>query len=419
MGFFLRWFSNPQLSDPVEKRNFINVQVDAIGVGLASAAAPFLPVFLTRLGASNFEVGLLTSMPALTGFLLAIPLGRFLQNQRRVVPWFSGTRLGVLSCYALTGLVTMIVPPEGRVLAVLLIWALATLPQTLLSITFSVVMNAVAGPKGRFELMSRRWSILGFTQAAAVFLIGQVLEVIGFPVNYQAVFIGLSIGSLLSYYFSSHIDIPPVEPMPNLGHSSFFGQYVDYWRLIRTEKPFLSFVAKRFIFLTGTTLATPLFPLYYVRVVDAPDSWIAAISTAQTAVMILGYFYWTRQSRHRGTRPVLVWTTLGLSLYPMLVAATAKVEWIALLAGVAGIFQAGLDLVFFDELMNTVPPQYSATFVSFAQSLQYFSSIISPLVGTLLADTLGIGAGLMIAGGIRLIGFILFFTNKQVEKYAA
>ncbi len=61
----------PPDATPVQKKNFINVQIDAIGVGLANAAAPFLPVFLTRLGASSFEVGLLTSMPALTGLLLA------------------------------------------------------------------------------------------------------------------------------------------------------------------------------------------------------------------------------------------------------------------------------------------------------------------------------------------------------------
>lgn len=418
MSLFLRWFSNPQIQDPVEKRNFINVQIDAIGVGLASAAAPFLPVFLTRLGASSFQVGLLTSMPALAGFLLAIPMGRFLQNQRHVVPWFSATRLGVLSCYAFTGLVSMIAPPELRILATLIIWAFATIPQTMLAITFSVVMNAIAGPTGRFELMSRRWSILGFTQAAAVLAIGQVLDIktLPFPLNYEIAFIGLSLGGLISFFISSRIRIAPNETSASNNKISFFAQYREYLHIIRTEKPFINFVAKRLVFLTGTTLALPLFPLYYVRVIEAPDSWIAAIATSQTAIMILGYFFWTRQSRARGTRSVLLWTTLGLSIYPVLVASTTHVQFIAIFAGFAGIFQAGLDLVFFDELMNTVPPEYSATFVSFAQSLQYLSSILAPLLGTLLADRLGIGFALIISGAIRLVGFLLFATGKKTSK---
>jgi hypothetical protein len=75
----------PAGATPVERQNYLNVQIDAIGIGLASAAAPFLPVFLARLGASHFQVGLLTAMPAITGFLLAIIIGRFLQRCRNIV----------------------------------------------------------------------------------------------------------------------------------------------------------------------------------------------------------------------------------------------------------------------------------------------------------------------------------------------
>ena len=110
---------------------FLKVQIDGIGIGLASAAAPFLPVFLTRLGATNFQVGLLTAMPAATGLVLALAVGRFLQGRRQVVPWYSFMRLLVVMSYALTGIVPFIVPREQAVPAVLLIWAAATLAADL------------------------------------------------------------------------------------------------------------------------------------------------------------------------------------------------------------------------------------------------------------------------------------------------
>src|ERR1044071_8455239 len=91
----------------VQKRNFRYVQIDAIGVSISNVAAPFLPVFLTRLGASNFQVGLLSSMPGMTGLVLAIVVGRFLQTRRNVVPWYSLSRLMVILCYALTGILTL------------------------------------------------------------------------------------------------------------------------------------------------------------------------------------------------------------------------------------------------------------------------------------------------------------------------
>jgi Na+/melibiose symporter-like transporter len=261
--------------------------------------------------------------------------------------------------------------------------------------------------------MSRRWTILGLTTSVAVAITGEVLDRINFPLNYQLVFMGLSLGGLLSYAYSSRIELADTEPPPRQPGLSASQRFKNYIALIRGEREFVSFTAKRFVYLSGAALAAPLFPLYFVRVLHASDAWIGAINTAQTAIMLVGYSLWSRQWRVRGARYVLLWTTLGLTLYPALTAFTNRVEWVMLYAGLAGIFQAGLDLVFFDELMRTVPPQHSATFVSLAQSLQYLSTVASPLVGTFLADHIGIGGGLLVSAALRLIGFGLFAWSKR------
>lgn len=403
---------------PTQKRNFRNVQIDGIAIGIASAASPYLPVFLARLGATNLQVGLLTSMPAITGLFLAIVIGRFLQMQKQVVPWFSAARLAVISCYAATGIIPFFVAQEYVVPIVLLIWALATLPQIVVNVAFSVVMNAVAGPQYRYDLMSRRWSTLGLAMAITVAIAGQILDRIQFPLNYQLVFIGLSLAGLVSFYFSSHIELPDAEPSPRVTGESWRARLRNFLTLIQSQSAFTSFMAKRFVFFSGATLGVPLFPLYYVREVNASNSWIGIINTAQTGVMLLGYVWWTRQSKVRGNRFVLFWTTLGLSGYPILTALTHQVEWIAFYALLAGIFQAGLDLVFFDELMRTFPAEYSATFVALAQSLQYVSTVASPLVGTFLADQIGIGGALIVSGIIRFLGFAMFAFSKPAVSQA-
>jgi len=92
-------------------------------------------------------------------------------------------------------------------------------------------------------------------------------------------------------------------------------------------------------------------------------------------------------------------------------AITSRVDLIILYAGIAGFFQAGLDLVFFDELMKTVPPEYSATFVSLAQSMQYLSMILAPLLGTWLASYIDLAGALWLSAGLRLFGFLLFLRR--------
>lgn len=415
----IRWFTVPQSASEMNRRNFLNVQIDAIGVGLASTAAPFLQSFLARLEAPTIALTALTFMPAVTGLIIAIPLGQFLQTRRNVVPWFSAARLAVLSGYALTGIITFILPREASVIGILAIWAVATIPQTVVNITFSVVMNSVAGPSGRYELMSHRWSILGFTNAATALLAGYYLDKLKFPINYQIVFIALSVGGLISYYYSSHISLPDHEVVMQHSQNKMRDKVRDYFQLILKEKPFVTFVAKRFVFLTGVSIASPLFVAYYVKVLDATDSMVGIINIAMNITLIAGYFFWAIQSRRRGSQIVLVAATFGVALYPILIGLTQAIWPVILFAGIYGFFQAGQSLVLFDELMNRIPEEYSATFVAAAQALQYTSAIVAPLFATLLSELIGFGLTLIIGGLVSMIGFALFLADSINRRQKA
>lgn len=395
----------------IQKQNFRYVQIDGIGVSIANVAAPFLPVFLTRLGASNFQIALLTSMPGVTGLFLAILVGRFLQSRKNIVPWYSLSRLLVISCYALTGVLTFALPSQYTIPAALAIWAFATLPQTALAVAFSVVMNAIAGPEGRYALLSRRWTIFGLTTVAMTFFVTSIIDLMEFPVNYAAMFLGLSLGGLLSYYFSRKIILPDQARRTDGSSSSALGSVRNYFSLIRGAPAFASFALKKFVYYSALTLSQPIMPLFFVREVKATDSQIGAIAISMNLVMLVGYALWTFVSRKYGGRVVLLATTCGIILYPALTAATPQVSFIIIYAAIAGLFQAGLDLAFFDELMKTVPTEYSATFVSLIQSMQYLSAIVAPLLGTWLADYIGLGGALWVSAGLRLIGFLLFLKK--------
>ena len=411
--------STPEDPEEIRKRNFRYVQIDAVGVSISNISAPFLPVFLTRLGASNFQVGLLSSMPGVTGLVLAILVGRFLQTRRRIVPWFSLSRLMVISSYTLTGLLTLLLPRTLMVPSTLVIWALATLPQTALAVSFSVVMNAIAGPEGRYALLSRRWAIFGLTGVIGTFIVTRVIGLVVFPLNYAIMFLGLSLGGLVSFYFSNRISLPDQVTPPLPAGKSLSGTIRNYRDLLRSNPSFVSFATKRFVFFSALALSAPIMPLYLVREVGASDSQIGSINMLFTLVMLVGYFLWPRVSKYRGGRFVLLATTLGMSLYPAFTATTHRVESIMGFAAVAGLFQAGLDLVFFDELLKTIPAEYSATFISLAQSMQYLATVIAPLVGTFLATYIGLGGALWLSAGLRLLGFMLFLRRDKTAANQA
>jgi MFS family permease len=226
-------------------------------------------------------------------------------------------------------------------------------------------------------------------------------------------FMVLSLGGFFSFYFSRKIQLPDqvAPPLPN--NRSPLENLRNYTTLLREHPAFLSFASKRFVYFSAVVLSQPIMPLFLVRDVHATDSQIGTINMTFTLVMLVGYFLWPRVSRRRGGRFVLLATTLGMTLYPALSAATPQIHLIITYAAIAGLFQGGLDLVFFDELMKTVPAEYSATFVALAQSMQYLSMIIAPLLGTWLANYIGLGGALWLSAGLRLLGFILFLRPDR------
>jgi MFS family permease len=224
---------------------------------------------------------------------------------------------------------------------------------------------------------------------------------------------GLSLGGLVSFYFSRQIKIPDQTPPALVTAKSASDSAQGYLALLRENPAFVSFASKRFIYFSAIALGQPILPLFLVRQIQATDSQIGTVNMAMTLVMLAGYVLWPRISKRFGGRFVLLATTLGMVFYPLLTALTPNVGWIILYAGIAGFFQGGLDLVFFDELMKTVPSEYSATFVSLAQSMQYLSLILAPLIGTWLAEYIGLSGALLVSAGLRLVGFGLFLLPDR------
>lgn len=392
----------------IQSQNVRRVLIDGIGVGIAAAAAPYLPVFLARLGADNYAIGLLTSMPALAGLIFAVPLGQFLARQANIVPWYSRSRFLVILCYTLTGLVPFLVSDQ-RILAILLIWALATIPQTIQNLGFTIVMGGVAGPKGRLYLMSRRWSSLGITTAIVVAFAGVALEQLPFPFNYQIVFIVLSLGGVVSFAFSSRIYLPDQSSTHASPVKQSLQARAQHWiQQLRAERKFMRVIGSQFVYRFGLAYALPLFPLYYVRVVNASDESIGLITTVQGAVLLVAYYVWARVTKQRGVRFALLVTTLGVAFYPIILSFTHVVPLVILLSGVSAMFAAGIDLIFFDMVVESYPHSEAATFVGIQQFTVYLVTFIAPLVATTVATTISIPFALVTAGVIRLIGFGMF-----------
>jgi hypothetical protein len=401
-----------------ELRNYQMMRGDSVAMGIIAAAVPFLPVFIVRLGGSEFEVSLLTAIPAVSGFLLAIPLGQFLQGKPRIVPWYSGSRLLAHLSYAVAAVVVLLAPRQMVVPALLVVWAIAAIPSTLGMVAFPIVMDGAAGPRGRYEIMGRRWAIMGLTTAITVAIIGQLLDRLPFPANYQIVFVGFTVAGLVSFRFSSRFRVPEHAARPLASAGRRLDRLREIVRTVRTEPAFLRYSARQLVYVVGTRFALPLIPLYYVREVGAPDAWIGIIATGQALALLVGYQLWRKVSVKRGGTLVLLVTLFVNALYPAALSLVDQLILVAGLTAMAAVFSAGVDLALFDELMKRIPRPYGVTFTSIDTALVNGASILAPLLGAAIAIALGLAVALQLASVIGLLGVILFASDSRNGRMA-
>ena len=413
--------ARPTLPAPVIARNVRLIQRDAVAMGVVNSSAPFLPVLLLRLGGTTLQVSLLAALPAIAGFLFAIPLGRMLQRRRDVIPWYSSCRLLAQLSFAAMAVAIVALPsgPGWRAgaapaaLAVLAIWALQTVPNTVGNVTFPLVMDGAAGSSRRFDLLSRRWSIMGVTTALVVAAAGQALGLMPFPANYALVFAAFSAAGAWSWWYAHRFRLPDQEvpSVPRTGSPRH--RLAEFASVLRGQPRFLTFEVRSFLYTASVSMATPLMPLYYVREVHAPDAWIGVIGACTAGTQLLGFVGWRRVSLRRGIRWVVLATVLGSALVPAVLTLLGSLPLVALLAAVGAVFGAGASLVLFDELMQRVPRRHGVTFTAVDQSAQNLAATVAPLLGGVVAVQLGIRTGLILSAVLGVASFALFAAEGR------
>jgi hypothetical protein len=399
--------------------NWRRVQVDSVFVGIVTAAGTFLPVFLLRLGASANDIGLLTSLPALTAFLLAIPFGRLLQGRRNIVPWYSGLRLAAWSSYAVMAVVAAVLPRDQAIPVMLAVWALASLPSTAGLVAFPLVMDGAAGPGGRFDLLGRRWAIAGLSTSIAVAVFGQFLNAAPFPANFELMLVVVTLAGFGSFLQSRRIVIPDQPAGAGPSASPVRENVAGLWRLVVANRPFLRFELRSFVYVASIGLALPVLPLFYVREMGAPDAWIGIIGAAQSVGAVLGYLAARQLARRGGGSMALLPSLLVAALAP---AALAFVGWlpaVAAIAFVVGVATAGAQLALFDQFMRRIPTEHGVTFSSVDQSLQNFALVITPNLGGFLALALGARGALIIVAAVGFAAFALFALEVRSARSTA
>lgn len=417
--------------DSFTRDNIRHLYYDIAWFGLlAGSTLAFLSVYITRLGASSFQVGLLTAGPAVVNLLFSLPFGRFLENRPIFRISYTSSVLQRIGFLLLAPL-PLLESYAGQVFGSILITLLMAVPGTLLAIAFNAMYADVLPPELRGPVTSKRNAIISVTMTVSTIVCGVILERVSFPYGYGIVFSIGAAGALMSSYHLGRICSPKEpprrqgRPVRDLPFSFVLPRIGDVLRLpggrflSRAKgKPLLNpgllrgalgpFMLSYLVFYTFQYVPLPLFPVYNVRVLELSDGVISLGTALFNIMMMMGSIalgWWVIGRRYQS---LLVAGALLYSGYP-LILYFARGESLYLAASLfGGLAWSILNVGLVNRLMERAPEDERPAFMALHNLALNLGILAGSLLGPWLADTIDLRTFMLVSAGLRILAGVLF-----------
>ena len=390
--------TRPPVTD--EQHNERVIYTEMFFQAIAGAGAfSFTSVFLVRLGAPNYLVGLLSSLPALMIILTVLPAGAFVRRQRDLVKVSNVARLIYRIVIGTFGFLVYL--PAGLAPFVMVAAeSLIAVPSAVGTWPTNHRMGDLPGGAQRCShAYGGAWHHCRGRRPARRPVAGQG----ALPLNYQVLF-SVHSQQVLAVLVLSRIRLPETR-QPRAARA---GWSRTWWRssMIR---PVQALCDSIFVYRMGLHLPMALFAIYRVRTLGASDAWIGVLFTVERLVGVGLYMLLSRILTRPGIRDKLWISCVGTMLYPLTMALARTPEQLLISAVVSGLFAPGMDVYLSNTLYQVSTEEDRPTFLATNSFLANLAAFISPLVGTLLADVLGIRIALGIGALVRAIGGLAFW----------
>ena len=397
-----------------ERRNRRALYWDIAWFGITTGIAiNFLSVYAVRLNASEVEVGALTAAPALLSIFWLVPVGQIIARQRRLLPlilWSLFThRLG----YLLMGLLPWLAPREWVVPGLIALSALQAIPAGAANVAFPAMLPDAIAKERLGRVVGIRNALIGATSTLAVWGSGPILAALPTPLNYQVLFLIAFAASLVSTYAVSRLDLPERSVAATATGGTALADLREGMRRFGADRQFFWFTLSAVFLHVALFTPAPLFPIYWVRILGASDSFVSLIATLGGASSVLSALMMDRVQRRWGNRRVVGIAMLALAFYPILTALTHTLPPLLGISVMGGVFAAGLNICLFHALLQVAPDADRARFIAIYSMLVNVAIFAAPLFGSWLAGLIGVAPVLLLAGGLRLISGITFLRARD------
>ena len=394
-----------------ERISIYHGMVSTIAINLAGN---FYPIYaISILGASNYQVGLISSLPPLIALLMTIPaaiLLNRLESQKKTVAM--AVLVARLLFILLIGVVYVSSPYQAW--AFLIIIALMNIPATLSNIGWQTLISGMIKDERRGAFFSDRNRLLTIAGMISTLVIGIIMK--NQTTNASAYqwlfFVALLFGLGEVFFLMKHKE--KVQPSTSLKKSSM------NWSIFK-DHGYKWFLIAALCFNFTWQMSWGIFNIYNVRIAEATILWISIFSVANQVVQIFTFPLWKKWAEKKSNTLMLVWAALGMALVPFLTILSTNLYYLTVVSALSGFFISGVVLLLFNLLLEKSPVENRTYCITTYNVLLSFVAFIAPQIGILLLEGIGIQKSMELNSMLRIgsaLVFLLMYAQTRKNKKA-
>ena len=381
---------------------------------------PFVLMFAKRMGAGDFHIALLNSLPALIAVFVLIPCSILIEKANRKKSTTSLLILINSIFYVLIAFVPFI-PGQVKITVYIILIGFMNWPGSLYITTWQSFFADIFSGSNANHVYSLRSKYSAFFGLLAALFAGLILTEI--PQNdsqrlviYQVFYIACFIIALLQLYFLSRVRQESADPV-DIRQTADVPFKLSSFKEIFHNKGFMIFCLCTFLFHIAWQMGWPLFFLYNVDHAGLNEFQISMVSVVAGVTSFLSYSVWSRFIEKKGTRFVIIFGALGLALNPIFFTSLLSFYSIILVNVLAGFSGAGFTYTLFCSLLETLPESKKTIYISLFNTFINISGFISPFIGIWLYKLTGIYMAFFIIAMLRLLAssfyIIRWWTGRK------
>ncbi len=389
----------------------------ASSIPQAIASSYFALFAITYLNASDYQVGLISSLPQIAGVIAVIPAAIIVNktsSKKRLTSYsLFFTRIILL----FIAFVTLLPSTIGAWLFIILV-ALMNFPGTFWSVSWQAFIAELIPGNHRNEFFAMRNRMLTISSLVFTLIAGISLKLAADfgAKTYEVIFvIGFLFGMIELFFLRKHHEVPG-EVKQQQCISVFAKELYQH-------KPYLAFLICGLVFNFAWQMAWPLFNIYQAKYCGADGFWFSIFVVCNQTTQIFSYRMWVKLCNKYSIILLLVVSSLGMSLATGLIILSTSLYWLAFLNVLTGFFVAGTMLLLFNGLLYVSKEEKRTTFVANYNFQLAFISFIAPLTGAFLLDKLNMNFAMLISTALRIFSGVLFlwmffFLKKSLQEKA-